>query len=75
MAKIAGLNETDYFKDGDWTELGKETVIYKLMSYGIETKLIGYSAVQLEHFENAHFSQGKNYGGIIPLVCVYKVSY
>jgi len=75
MAKIAGLNETDYFKDQDWTEQGKETVIYKLMSYGIETNLVGYSTVQLEHFEKAHFSQGKNYGGIVPLVCVYKVSY
>ena len=75
MAKIAELNETDYFKDGDWTELGKETVIYKLMTHGKETKLMGISTIHLERFEKAYFSQGKNYGGIIPLVCVYKVSY
>ena len=97
MARIAamrypGINETDY---GDWNEqtgawewndLGRSTVIYKLMTYGKKDRLPDVAAVQqlplepLQHFEKAYFSQDserpnslKAYGGAIPLVCVYKV--
>jgi asparagine N-glycosylation enzyme membrane subunit Stt3 len=60
-------------------EKGNSTVIYKLMRYGKEITLQGYSTILLEHFEEAYFSQTtespRNYGGAIPLVCVYKIKY
>ena len=85
MARIAGLNETDYGEydketgGWNWNDKGLETVIYKLMQYGKEVTLYGSSTIQLEHFEEAYFSQTaaspRQYGGIIPLVCVYKINY
>jgi len=87
MARIAGLNENDFGNTTEegawsWNEKGQETVIYKLMTYGKNVTLQGYSTIQLEHFEGppeGYFSQTagapKNYGGAIPLVCVYKVKY
>ncbi len=58
-----------------WSEKGQATVIYKLMQYGRETRLGGQSALQLEHFEEAYFSEGGVYGQAIPLVCIYKINY
>jgi len=60
---------------------GQNTTIYKLMTYGREVTLRGYSTIQLKYFEKAYFSQ--EYGSIhpapgtqyVPLVCVYKVNY
>jgi len=62
-------------------EKGQNTTIYKLMTYGRETALQGYSSVQLKYFEKTYFSQ--EYGSLRPapgtqyvaLVCVYKVNY
>jgi len=62
-------------------EKGQNTTIYKLMTYGREITLRGYSNVQLKYFEKAYFSQ--KYGSLRPapgtsyiaLVCVYKVNY
>jgi len=62
-------------------EKGQNTTLYKLMTYGRETTIRGYSNIQLKYFEKAYFSQ--EYGslhpapgtGYIPLVCVYKVNY
>ncbi|MDH5267606.1 MAG: glycosyltransferase family 39 protein, partial [Candidatus Bathyarchaeota archaeon] len=60
-------------------EKGNSTVIYKLMQYGKEVTLQGYSTILLEHFEEAYFSQTagqvRQYGGAVPLVCVYKIKY
>ena len=84
MARIGGLNETDYgntTEQGRWTwnAKGQETVIYKLMQYGKEVTLYGSSTILLEHFERAYLSQTsgspRNYGGALPLVCVYKIKY
>jgi len=83
MARIGGYNESNYgnFTENvwNWNDVGKSTVIYKLMQYGKEMTLQGSSTIQLEHFEKAYFSQvagsQRNYGGIIPLVCVYKIKY
>jgi len=84
MARIGGLNETDYGNTTEqgqwqWNAKGQETVIYKLMQYGKEVTLQGYSTILLEHFEEAYFSQTtgspKSYGGATPLVCVYKIKY
>jgi dolichyl-diphosphooligosaccharide--protein glycosyltransferase len=87
MARIGGLDETDYGNTTEqgswqWNAKGQETVIYKLMQYGKEMTLQGVSTVQLEHFEGppeGYFSQTtgsfKNYGGAVPLVCVYKIKY
>ena len=60
---------------------GQNTTLYKLMTYGREMTLQGYSTVQLKYFEKAYFSQ--EYGSLHPapgtqyiaLVCVYKVNY
>jgi len=83
MARIAGLNESVYgdTTQGSWTwnDVGKSTVIYKLMQYGRDVILRGSSTILLEHFEEAYFSQKAGaprfYGGAIPLVCVYKIKY
>jgi len=68
-----------------WNPKGQNTVIYKLMTYGKKDVLRDVAAVQelalepLQHFEKAYFSQTpdtrKAYGGAIPLVCVYRVTY
>jgi len=84
MARIGGLNESEYgntTEEGKWTwnDLGKSTVLYKLMQYGRDVTLQGSSTIQLEYFEESYFSQSvgspRSYGGVIPLVCVYKVIY
>jgi len=84
MARIGGLDENDYgntTEEGQWqwNTKGQATVIYKLMQYGEEITLQGYSTIQLEQFEQAYLSQNpagvRQYGGAIPLVCVYKVKY
>ena len=60
---------------------GQNTVLYKLMFYGRDMTLFGYSTIKLEHFEKAYFSQKigapKPAPGtsVIPLVCVYQVKY
>lgn len=60
---------------------GQSTVLYKLMFYGRDMTLKGYSMIKLEYFEKEYFSQkegspnpapGTN---IVPLVCVYRVKY
>ncbi len=87
MARIARLNEDDYgsvSEEGgwEWNTNGTQTVIYKLMQYGKEITLGGSSTIQLNHFvgpPEGYFSQTAgapvNYGGAIPLVCVYKIKY
>ncbi len=59
----------------EWSDEGKTTVIYKLMQYGRDTRLGIPSSVELDHFEEAFFSEGVTYGGVIPLVCIYKINY
>ena len=54
---------------------GKNSTIYKLMTYGKETKLERPPSVSLEHFDLAYFSQGPTVGGIYPLVCIYEIKY
>jgi len=63
-------------------EKGNSTVIYKLMHYGRDVILQGYSTIELEHFAGpveGYFSQKtgsvRRYGDAIPLVCVYKIKY
>jgi len=92
MARIAGLNESDYGSinsetgSWEWNSKGQETVIYKMMQYGKEVTLHGSSTIQFllngngePFFEEAYFSQiagsPKSYGGVYPLVCVYKINY
>jgi len=54
---------------------GKNSTIYKMMTYGKETKLETSPSVSLEHFDLAYFSQGAPVGGIYPLVCIYEIKY
>ena len=59
-----------------WTDKGKQTLIYKLMAYA-KDKRTGSSHLTypLTHFKEAYISKGKDYGGAIPLVCIYKIDY
>jgi len=87
MARIAAvrypfINETkygDYNEDTgawEWNDLGKSTLIYKLMQYGKETRLYGVSGVPLTHFKLAYFSKGTPIREqLYALVCVYEVEY
>ena len=78
MARIAGLNETKYWdsEKKDWTDLGKETVIYKLMAYGKDVRLDRYPTVELKHFKLVYHSRGPPIRGLYyALVCVYEVQY
>jgi dolichyl-diphosphooligosaccharide--protein glycosyltransferase len=85
MARIGGLNVSDYGVANsttgawEWNAVGQETVIYKLMQYGRDVTLGVTPTVQLDHFQEAYFSQTpgnvRTYGGAIPLVCVYKIDY
>jgi dolichyl-diphosphooligosaccharide--protein glycosyltransferase len=85
-----GIDWTDTNEDGladedelTMNERGNSTVLYKLMHYSREVALQGYSEIQLEHFEEAYFSQQSgaitrfidSQGYFIPMVCVYKVNY
>ena len=54
---------------------GRNSTIYKLMTYGKETKLESPQSVSLEHFDLAYFSKGPLVGGIYPLVCIYEIKY
>jgi dolichyl-diphosphooligosaccharide--protein glycosyltransferase len=64
-------------------ERGNSTVLYKLMHYSRELVIQGYSTIELDHFEEAYFSQeignikwfGDSTGAFAAMVCVYKVNY
>ncbi len=87
MARIAAsrqypfVNETDYGEydqQGRWTwsPKGINSILYKLMTYGKETKLGSPPSVVLEHFELVYFSKGAPVQGqVYALVCVYEVKY
>jgi len=83
-----GWNYNDADRDGRISSYeifpnsrGQNTVLYKLMFYGRDMTLFGYSSITLEHFKMAYSSQGENSRNpapgtsIIPLVCVYEVVY
>jgi len=85
-----GLDWIDTSEDGQVdedeliiNEMGNSTVLYKLMHYARDMVLNYGSSIQLEHFEEAYFSQqigaptwfGDSQGGFAPMVCVYKVIY
>jgi len=88
MARIGGLNETDYGNTTTqgswaWNAKGQNTVLYKLMTYGKERTLGSSPTVTLNNFvpepPDSYFSETsgspRSYGGVIPLVCVYKIKY
>jgi dolichyl-diphosphooligosaccharide--protein glycosyltransferase len=54
---------------------GRNSTLYKLMTYGKDTKLERTPSVSLEHFELTYFSKGSLIAGIYPLVCIYEVKY
>ncbi|HDI42340.1 MAG TPA: hypothetical protein ENF62_00990 [Candidatus Bathyarchaeota archaeon] len=77
MARIAGYNETEFMDTsrGTWTEKGTQTVIYKLMTYGAQTKIGITPMVSLQHFKLVYYSSGPAKGGVYALVCIYEVVY
>ncbi|MEM2875347.1 MAG: hypothetical protein QXL67_00105, partial [Candidatus Bathyarchaeia archaeon] len=82
MARIAGLNESDFGEyvqnTWEWNERGMNTTIYKLMNYGRSAKLGGVEAPP-QFFELIYTSPGTAFpiGNryCYVLVCVYKVNY
>ena len=74
-----------------WNERGMNSTIYKLMSYGKNRWCEKHGIADLDaanvrvpaYFEEEYFAgleltpsdAGNNYGGLIPLVCLYKISY
>jgi dolichyl-diphosphooligosaccharide--protein glycosyltransferase len=65
-------------------ELGKNTVVYKLMHYASDILVYGRSEIKLTHFEKAYFSQQpgqkllwypRSNDQFAAVVCVYKVNY
>jgi len=86
-----GTHWADNDKDGqiDNTELisasrGQSSTIYKLMTYAVErwkqeqrggspptTKLLYFEEAYIAGLDN----DGYKYGGIVPLVCLYKINY
>jgi len=87
MARIAAeqypfINETDYVEyneetsSWEWTVKGQNCTIYKLMTYGKETKLGSSPTVELTHFDLVYYSKGEAIGGqVYALVCIYEVKY
>jgi len=73
-------DQSDTFLDNS---KGQNTTIFKLMNYGREMVLRGYSDIKLQFFEKAYFSEkvGSRESAVAPgtsyiaLVCVYKVNY
>jgi len=85
-----GMDWIDTNEDGQvdedeimMNEMGNSTVLYKLMHYGRDMVIQGYSEIELEHFEEAYFSQQygavtwfrDSQGAFAPMVCVYEVIY
>lgn len=63
---------------------GQNSTIYKLMTYAVERwkqeqKGGSAPAIQLNYFREAYIAgldnDGTKYGGVVPLVCLYKVEY
>jgi hypothetical protein len=69
----------------DWNNVGTNSTIYKLMTWGEQewcnqNGVTPYdNCVQPTYFDEAYFAgltdSGSNYGGLIPLVCLYKIDW
>ncbi len=82
MCRIAGLDESEFWTErGEWTEKGKQTVIYKLIAYGkASVPGVSFTAQKPEHFDLVFYSHGpaKTVGGgqrVYAKVFVYEISY
>ena len=83
MCAIAGLDEERFWKREDnrltWTDEGKETVIYKLITYGRTKVITGFSAEEPSHFRLVFWSNGKaqSIGGrrVYARVFIYEIIY
>ncbi len=71
-----------------WNDVGKNTTVYKLMSWGKQrwcdehSVTIDEAGVQPIYFKEAYFagltlepSETSKYGGIVPLVCLYEIDW
>ncbi len=86
-----GMHWHDFNNDGSATsgELiavskGQNSTIYKLMNYAVERwrqvqKGGAAPSIQLLYFSEAYIAglenDGTKYGGVVPLVCLYKINY
>ncbi len=81
---FATFNSTE--NKWNWTDVGKDTTIYKLMNYGKEIWCTNNGitnpdpSVVPTYFEPAYFAgvtltTSESYGGLIPLVLLYRVNW
>jgi dolichyl-diphosphooligosaccharide--protein glycosyltransferase len=79
-------NENGYYDSGDSTspsQRGQSATIYKLMRYAVESwkqkHNKGGSPIEPAYFKPEYIAgldnDGSKYGGIVPLVCLYKISW
>ncbi|MEM2588567.1 MAG: STT3 domain-containing protein [Candidatus Bathyarchaeia archaeon] len=80
-------NNNGYYDSGDSTSpasMGQNATIYKLMRYAMERwmqvqKGGSSPTIQLQYFSEAYIAgldnDGTKYGGVVPLVCLYKINY
>ncbi|MEM3789439.1 MAG: hypothetical protein QXN95_06210, partial [Candidatus Bathyarchaeia archaeon] len=79
-------NENGYYDSSDYTSpspKGQNATIYKLMRYAVESWKQrhgkGGSTVELLYFTPEYIAgldnDGSNYGGVVPLVCLYKINW
>jgi len=66
--------------DVNWTDLGKTTVIYKLLTYAKHQRVESVAAPTLEHFQLAYISNMNrkdlwNIDGLNAVVAIYEVKY
>jgi dolichyl-diphosphooligosaccharide--protein glycosyltransferase len=86
MAKIGGLNDTLYGNvtgqgNANWTDLGKTTIVYKMMQYAKSQRVSSVVAPTLTLFRPAYFSNmnlpesERTVSGINAVVAIYEVIY
>jgi len=87
MAKIAELDDTKYGEittsgqNVNWTDLGKSTLIYKLMTYAKSQRIDTVEAPTIDpsfvpaYFSNMNRNELWNKGGLNAVVAIYEVKY
>ena len=83
MCAIAGLDEERFWTQQDnrvvWTDEGRRTVIYKLVTYGRTKVITGFSAEEPRYFRLVFWSTGKaqSIGGrrVYARVFIYEIAY
>jgi dolichyl-diphosphooligosaccharide--protein glycosyltransferase len=60
----------------EWNTNGRNSTIYKLITYGKHLRLYGSSSIPLNHFNLVYVSHGPIiYGSYLAPVCIYEINY